>query len=111
VQAQPTATELIRVCSCGALPTMRATSIAARSRESQARVAHSARGQDGASPTARPPEWRVAAAALLAMPAVRAAAGPAGGGRDEPGHVPEAGTAAAEDRPEYLGLSAMVHSR
>jgi hypothetical protein len=46
-----------------------------------------------------PPERRAAVVALLAMLAARAAVRAAGGGRDEPGQVPGAGTAAAEDPP------------
>ena len=41
-----------------------------------------------------PPERRAAAVAMLAMLAPGRAAG---GGRDEPGQVPDAGAAAAED--------------
>jgi len=50
-----------------------------------------------------PPERRAAAVSLLAMLAVKAAARVAGGGRDEPGQVPAAGAAAAEDRSRAPG--------
>jgi hypothetical protein len=50
-----------------------------------------------------PPERRAAAVALLAMLAARAAARVAGGGRDEPGQLPAAGAAAAEDPPGAPG--------
>jgi hypothetical protein len=43
------------------------------------------------------PERRAAAVAMLGMLAARAAGRAAGGGRDEPGQVPDAGAAAAED--------------
>ena len=46
-----------------------------------------------------PRERRAAVVALLALLAARAAAGPAGSGRDEPGQVPAAGAAAAQDPP------------
>ncbi len=46
---------------------------------------------------ALPPERRAAAVAVLAMLAVRAAAGVTGGSRDEHGQVPDAGAAGAED--------------
>ena len=44
-----------------------------------------------------PAERRAAAVTLLAMLAARAAAGPAGGGRGEPGRVPAVGPVAGED--------------
>ena len=44
-----------------------------------------------------PAERRAAAVTLLAMLAARAAVGPAGGGRDEPGQVPAVGRLAGED--------------
>ena len=53
--------------------------------------------------TVLPPERRAAVIALLALLAARAAARAAKGGCDEPGEVPDAGAAAAEDPPGAPG--------
>ena len=50
-----------------------------------------------------PPERQAAVVALLAMLAARAAGRTAGGGRDEPGRLPAARAAAAEDPPGAPG--------
>ena len=49
--------------------------------------------------TLLPPERRAAVISLLGMLAARAAAGAAGGSRDEPGQVPDRGAVAAEGPP------------
>jgi Site-specific recombinases, DNA invertase Pin homologs len=58
-----------------------------------------------------PAERRAAAVALLAMLAVRAVAGPAGGGRDEPGQVPAWGQSQEKIRPEHRDRVAVIYVR